>query len=162
MRWIAASIVLLLLSVGCGDQIGDSCTTNVDCSPLGDRICDTSQLEGYCTVEGCGLTTCADEAVCIRFFPTVFLSQPCEPKTEDAVDPKLTPTNQCTVDEICLTSGFCAMRTFETRFCMKSCDVTSDCRDGYECRKTGTRGAEAIPDPDTAGVEQAKFCAQGL
>ena len=148
--------------MGCGDEIGDSCTANVDCSPLGDRICDTSQLEGYCTVEGCGLETCPEEAVCVRFFPTSFLSQPCDPATEDTVDPKLTPTNKCAVEEICLSSGFCALRTYETRFCMKSCEKDSDCRDGYECRKTGTRGAEAIPDPDTAGGDHLKFCAQGL
>ncbi len=161
-RILPLLLVAVFMTTGCGDQIGDSCSTNVDCSPLGDRICDTSQLEGYCTVEGCGLTTCPDEAVCIRFFPVSFLSQTCDPSTEDAVDPSLKKTNHCTVDETCLTSGFCAFRTYETRFCMKSCEKDSDCRSGYECRKTGTRGAEAVPDPEQAGVQQLRFCAQGL
>ncbi len=162
MKGLPILSLLLLLVIGCGDEIGDSCTTNVDCSALGDRICDTSQLEGYCTVEGCGLTTCPEEATCIRFFPTSFLSQPCDPATEDVVDPKLTKSNSCTVDEICLSSGFCALRTYETRFCMKSCDADSDCRDGYDCRKIGTRGAEAMPDPAQTGLQQLRFCAQGL
>lgn len=160
--YLIAINLLVLLVAGCSDEIGDSCSTNVDCSPLGDRICDTSQLDGYCTVEGCGLETCPEEAVCIRFFPAALLSQSCDPATEDAVDPSVTASNACTQEEICLIGGFCALRTHEDRFCMKSCEKDSDCRDGYECRKTGTRGAEPMPDAAKTGVQQERFCAQGL
>lgn len=153
---------LALLSGGCSAEIGDSCSTNVDCSPMGDRICDTSQVDGYCTVEGCDVNTCPEEADCISFFPTAFLSIPCDPATEDAVDPSLTPTDHCTSEEICLSGGYCVQRTQERRFCMKSCDSDDDCRDGYECRKTGTRGAESVPDPDNPGIRQLRFCAQKL
>ena len=38
---------------------------------IGDRFCDTSPLNGYCTKEDCGPTSCPSEAVCIRFFTPV-------------------------------------------------------------------------------------------
>lgn len=156
----AGLLGLLLLAPGCGDQVGDSCSTNVDCSPYGDRICDTSQAGGYCTIQGCDPDSCPDEAVCIRFFPTSFLSVPCNPLTEDAVDPTLSPTNDCTADEVCLSSGLCSQRTQERRFCMKACEADTDCRGDYECRRTGTLGAETVPDPDNPGQGQLSFCAQ--
>jgi hypothetical protein len=152
---------LLALLPACGAEVGDSCSTNVDCSSLGDRICDTAQYGGYCTVEGCDLTSCPSEAACISFFPTAFLSVPCDPATEDSQDPSVKPTQDCTSEEFCLSSGFCVQRTLERRFCMKSCETDGDCRDGYECRQTGTRGAEAVPDPAKPG-EQRRFCAQRL
>lgn len=158
---LTLTMALSLALLGCGAEIGDSCSTNVECSPLGDRICDTSQIDGYCTVEGCDINTCPEEAVCIRFFPTAFLSVPCDPKTEDAVG-QPGSTNHCTQDEICLSGGYCALRTQERRFCMKSCEDDDDCRDEYECRKTGTRGAEALPDPNNPGIRQLSFCAQRL
>jgi hypothetical protein len=159
-------LLLLLLSTAaaaCGDAVGDSCSTNVDCSSAGDRICDTAQTGGYCTVEGCDANTCPEEAACVRFFPAEFLSATCNPTTEDIVspDPKVQATNDCISSELCLSSGYCAQRTSERRFCMKTCSSDGDCRDGYECRKTGTRGAEALPDP-TKPTTQVGFCAQRL
>jgi len=43
---------------------------------------------------------------------------------------------------------------------MRKCSHDNDCRDGYECRSTGTFGAEAIPtfDSPPAG-NPAQFCA---
>ena len=38
-------LVALLLVAGCGAKIGDSCRTNIDCSPLGDRFCDLASPE---------------------------------------------------------------------------------------------------------------------
>jgi hypothetical protein len=155
---------LLLITVaataGCGAGIGDSCTTNVECSSLGDRICDTSQVEGYCTVEGCDLKTCPSGAVCVRFFPAEFLSTPCDPSTEDSVDVTVKATNDCATTEVCLSSGFCALRTAERRFCMRGCSDDAHCRSGYECRKTGSRGAEAVRDPVKSGPQEVRFCAQ--
>lgn len=157
-----ALVLATAVAGGCGAEIGDSCSSNVECSAMGDRICDTSQRDGYCTVEGCDMDSCPEEAVCIRFFPTAFLSVACDPHTEDAVDPSIEPTDHCTGEEICLSGGYCALRTQERRFCMKTCGSDGDCRDGYECRKTGTRGAEAVPDPDKPGIQQKRFCAQKI
>ena len=113
-------------------------------------------------MQGCRIGSCPEEAACIRFFPSAFLSVPCDPGREDAVDPLVVATDDCTADEICLAGGYCALRTQERRFCMKRCESGDDCRDGYECRKTGTRGAEAVPDPDRPGVRVLRFCAQKL
>ena len=174
-------LALALVLTACGDQIGDSCDFNVDCSPLGDRICDTSQLGGYCTIQGCDQDSCPeDEAVCVRFYPVSFLSSPCDALTEDALGSKCgracapeckkscdasevcCSTNHCNTAEICLSSGFCAQRTQERRFCMQECEEDDDCRDGYQCRKTGTRGAEAVPSPADDSIPQLKFCAQKI
>lgn len=145
---------------GCMSTIGDSCATNVECSPSGDRICDTAQPDGYCTVQGCGPDTCPEEAVCIAFYPTAFLSVPCDPVTEDAVDPARAATDHCAQDEVCLSAGFCALFSLERRFCMKSCEDDSDCRDEYECRPTGRNGAEVVRDRESPTTTLRRFCAQ--
>ncbi len=160
-RGIVAVLGLLAVtSAGCGHNVGDSCSGNVDCSPAGDRICDTAQVGGYCTIEGCDLTTCPSEASCIRFFSASFLSRTCNPATEAVANPSVTPTHDCGSGEMCLSSGFCTQRTSERRFCMKKCDTDGDCRDGYACVRTGTGGAEAIFDPANPNAGPVRFCAQ--
>lgn len=163
MLVIAQRLALLTAffgAIGCASDIGDACSTNLDCSTVGDRICDTAQKDGYCTVAGCGPVTCSEGAVCVLFFPAPFLSVPCDPKTEDAVDPELKATNDCIADEICLTNGFCVQRAAERRFCMKSCEASTDCRQGYECRATGTQGAEALVDVQSPQTMPSLFCGQ--
>ena len=163
IRIAVFSVLLAAGASGCANEIGDSCSSNVECSPNGDRICDTAQRDGYCTIAGCGLRTCPEEAACIRFFPAAFLSHACDPQTEDAIDPALTPSNDCTPDEICLSSGYCAVFSLEHRFCMRTCEHDDDCRDGYECRQTGTSGAEVVKDPERSGSPPVvRFCAQRL
>ena len=143
---------------GCSKTVGDSCGTNLDCSPFGDMICDTSQPDGYCTVVGCGATTCIDEATCVSFFPEDFLQHACSPTTEDAVDPAVIPTNDCTPDEICLTIGLCATRSLERRFCMKPCTLDSGCRPGYVCRQPGDEGSQPVIDLNNPEAELKSFC----
>ena len=76
---VAVFAALALLSVaGCGHNVGDSCRVNVDCDPLGQRVCDISAPGGYCTIEGCDSTSCPDEAVCVRFFQPI-PGRPCTP-----------------------------------------------------------------------------------
>ena len=62
-----AGLLLFLISAGCSPEIGDSCESSVDCSVNGERICDRAQPGGYCTVQGCEMDTCPDEAVCVEF-----------------------------------------------------------------------------------------------
>jgi hypothetical protein len=55
----------LLVALGgaaaCQPRTGDKCRTSTDCSSRGDRVCDTSQPEGYCTVFNCLGGGCADK-----------------------------------------------------------------------------------------------------
>ena len=156
---LALIVAAAVAAAGCASEVGDACSVNLDCSPTGDRICDTAQRGGYCTLAGCGPRTCPDEAVCVRFFDTAFLSTPCDPRTEDAVGagPR---TDDCGPEEICLQSGFCAGRTQERRFCMRRCESDGDCRDGYRCRATGTRGAEPLIDPADPKPGVRRFCGE--
>lgn len=69
--WHLCLLVSLLCgsAVGCAPQIGDKCSTALDCSAQGSRICDRTQPGGYCTIGGCERGTCPDEAVCVKFRP---------------------------------------------------------------------------------------------
>lgn len=147
------------LIAGCEDKIGDSCEFNVDCSPQGDRLCDLSSPGGYCTIENCTAEVCPEESHCIAFYPSAFLTTPCDPLTEDAADPA-TATDDCTPDEKCISTGFCVSRASARRFCMKKCGVPSDCRDEYECRRSGLDGAEYVAPLDSSDPgKTVRFCA---
>src|SRR5690348_74537 len=49
----AGALAAALIAVGCLPKIGDHCTTSLDCSQTGQRLCDTTQPDGYCTVFNC-------------------------------------------------------------------------------------------------------------
>lgn len=68
----AALALLLLSATGCAPEIGDRCSVSTDCSVNGDRICDTAQPRGYCTVQGCDPDSCPNSSVCVewRFEPS--------------------------------------------------------------------------------------------
>jgi hypothetical protein len=165
---LALGLAALATAAACSRSIGDECATSVDCSPSGDRSCDLSQPGGYCTVEGCDARSCPEDSVCIRWFPEKFLTLVCDPKCEDTRDPNVEAecaakspqdpkaTDKCTPDELCLSVGKCARRSFERRTCVLTCGDNSDCRGGYECRMAGTRGSmPLLPNPNGT----AKFCA---
>jgi hypothetical protein len=127
--WLGALVLALAPGLGgCGNQIGDACFSPIDCSPNGDRVCiDASATsEGYCTIQGCDVSTCPDEAVCVRFFNGAFSNRECDP-----ADPN---GGLCSLDELCSIAGRCVARSSEVRFCMLTCGSDGDCRDGYECR----------------------------
>jgi hypothetical protein len=220
MRLAPVALLLALAAPACTHHIGDTCNTNVDCSPLGNRFCDVSAPSGYCTVEGCDVRddgtgnladSCPSEAVCVRFFSQI-ACKPCNPAVE--LDPAL--EHLCAADELCLCDlsdpahlgeclpaspsaapaepdggcpaaatdggapaapsypllGHCAPASSERRWCQYSCNNNGDCRPGYTCVETGSRGAEPVPRVETTvpvpgdnvvvqvpiGVP-AKFCA---
>jgi hypothetical protein len=147
---LAGLCVLCVLSVfflgACGRKIGDDCKTGLDCSQEADRerTCDVSQPGGYCTVEGCDERSCPDDAVCIRFFPRLFLGAAC------------TRAEDCSPEELCLPEGKCAPRASERRYCAAPCDDDGDCRSRYECRLAGTKGSIAlVKNPES----RVRFCA---
>jgi len=103
---LAFCLALAPALAGCAPQIGDKCTISTDCSQLGDRLCDITQPEGYCTIFNCEPDTCPD-SVCVAF------------------DPKLDPACGYTDDG--------RSPRFERTFCLRPCDDDSDCRDEYMC-----------------------------
>ncbi|HEX7499996.1 MAG TPA: hypothetical protein VF524_06780 [Polyangia bacterium] len=129
-RFASFFVVLALLAPACGKEIGDPCTTNVDCAQDGTRDCDLSQPGGYCTVNGCDEKFCPSEAVCIRVFPY-------------APGKKCTADSDCTSDGLCLPDvpdSYCVPRAAERRYCERSCGSNGDCRGGYVCREAAVEG----------------------
>jgi hypothetical protein len=168
-------IVMLLVAVagvatsaGCGKEIGDACTFSTDCSPNGDRLCDIASNGGYCTIQGCDLTStvCPDEAVCVQFFHGYFSNLSCDPAVppDQCVDDPSDNLVCCSLDELCSVSGHCVPRSSEARFCMKKCGSDGDCRDGYECRDLDKMiahgGQPVLPPGQVVSESSTKFCAQ--
>jgi hypothetical protein len=63
-------LLLGLWSIGCASKIGDSCTSSAKCSYKGDRLCDSTQPDGYCTMFNCQPDGCPDDAMCVAFNET--------------------------------------------------------------------------------------------
>ena len=163
---VAASIALLVSA--CGHDIGDSCMTAADCDPNGTRTCDLSQPGGYCTMAGCDEKSCPSGSVCIRYFPENLLdkTKTCNVECEDvgvddagvseagagdgSADAGVCPhgpTNDCAADELCLNSGVCAKRSFESHSCAYTCGGNSDCRGGYDCWPVASTGISTTTMP---------------
>ena len=102
------SPLALLALVGCTPAIGDKCVVSTDCSTRGDRLCDTSQQDGYCTQFNCAKNSCPDNAACVLFNAAV---------------------PGCGYDD---RAGGYGARTARA-FCVASCGRDSDCRAGYVC-----------------------------
>ncbi len=95
----------LFVAAGCKPKIGDECSVSTDCSSTGDRLCDTTQPSGYCTIFNCEPGSCPGEAICVAFDNST--SKACEdPQSADR---------------------------FQRTFCMRRCDGNGDCRTGYTC-----------------------------
>jgi hypothetical protein len=92
----------------CQPSIGSSCTQSTDCASQGNRFCDTSQPEGYCTVFGCADNSCPDHAVCVTFFPAL---------------------------PGCEYNDYLAPARTQRTLCLQHCQSDSDCRtsEGYVC-----------------------------
>jgi hypothetical protein len=97
-----------LAVMGCQVKIGHDCVTDLDCSQVGDRTCDTTQPGGYCTQVDCDPTSCPEkESSCVAFNNTPSTVGACN--TPDRVSP------------------------FRRTFCMQTCKDSGDCRREYEC-----------------------------
>ncbi len=159
-------MVLLVLAGGfvgaCGKEIGDACIIASDCSQNGDRICDPSSDDGYCTIQGCDLSTCPGESACIRFFTGTFANKPCDHDPANPADPANPLT--CSLDELCALDDHCVPRSSEVRYCMRTCGSDGDCRDNYECRdieRMKAHGGEPVLAPGLVVDDNSpKFCAQ--
>jgi hypothetical protein len=147
---LAVSLAALAL-VGCKPSIGSRCTLSTDCSSQGDRLCDTAQSGGYCTVLNCIGNSCPDNAVCVMFEVSV---------------------------PGCQYNDYSAPERTGQAMCMQHCTADSDCRqsDGYVCsdpRKApwfaailddnqGQRVCIAATSDTDAGQSDAGVCALSL
>jgi hypothetical protein len=120
------------LTVPCADdgdcEEGGRCDTPGVC-PNGDR-CDP---EACPSADACGPGACPDDAACD------FAVKVC------TYDDSL--FNRCTDHEICLPEGLCADISSVRQTCRKECNTDTQCREGYECRDTGSNGVYAAFDP---------------
>ena len=89
---------------------------STDCSLSGDRLCDTSQPGGYCTIFNCRGNLCPNRAACVLFNANV---------------------QGCGFDDRSPS------RTGRT-FCMGQCSDDSDCRSGYVCTDPRTAPWRAV------------------
>ncbi len=110
-RWslwliLLSALVPGVLIVSCTPNIGNHCQLSTDCSQLGDRLCDTTQPEGYCTVFNCEPDSCPN-SICVAFDPTL--------------------------DPACGNAQSGRYPRFERSFCLAPCSQDSDCRGSYEC-----------------------------
>ena len=78
---------------------------STDCSIRGERLCDTSQPGGYCTIFNCSGNSCPDDATCVAFESSI---------------------------PGCGFNDRVPSRVGRS-FCMKYCTSNDDCRAGYVC-----------------------------
>ena len=118
-----------LLFLGCTPKIGDDCTVSTNCSAAGDRLCDTTQPGGYCTIFNCEPGTCPEDSVCINF--------------------------GASVSELGSCSRGQATSPYERSFCMASCSSSADCRGGYVCLDlSGRRDSNGqLLEPSVASLD---------
>ncbi len=123
-------LVLLLGLAGCKPEIGDDCTLSTDCSSSGDRLCDTTQPRGYCTMTGCTAGSCPSEAICVAYRTGISVVPAC-------YDPQDTARLQQT-------------------YCMRKCKRKGDCRGKYDCVDVGDEdnpwGARVIENRSVRGT----------
>lgn len=103
---LRACVVASALALGCQPQIGSACNLSTDCSQAGDRLCDTSQPFGYCTIFNCGANSCPGEAACVATSPA---------EVGCPYDDRHSPSR------------------FSRQMCLRVCNSPGDCRDGYDC-----------------------------
>ncbi|HTM43390.1 MAG TPA: hypothetical protein VL137_00470 [Polyangiaceae bacterium] len=104
---LAGLLLAVAFATGCQNKIGDKCNTTADCTTGVDRICDTTQPGGYCTIFNCEPDTCPHESACVAFRTAPASAEACQNSQEA---PRL-----------------------ERTFCMLHCNRDSDCRAGYAC-----------------------------
>jgi len=107
LAWLALGLVTAVSALGCKPQIGDKCTVSTNCSTTGDRLCDVTQPDGYCTKFNCEPGSCPEDSVCVNFGTT------------------LSPVEGCTSSQ--------GNSPYKRSFCMANCGSNEDCRAGYEC-----------------------------
>lgn len=116
---LALGLGAVIASEACTPEIGDKCIVSTDCSVQGDRLCDTSQPDGYCTQLNCRGNDCFDEAACVLFNSAI---------------------PGCNYDDRAGGYGSRIARSF----CMAQCENNGDCRGDYVCADPRTAPWNAV------------------
>lgn len=127
--------------------------------------------KGECIVDGCTPSACPREGTCVQVYGAEFLSVACDPELEDRpqaysdelaariaacnadpggeshIEGEPVACNDCDAHEVCLPEGLCADILSVRTSCRKECSRDSQCRDGYECRETGSNGVYRVATP---------------
>lgn len=111
-------VAAALAASGCSAEIGDECGTNVDCSPSGDRVCDTTAPGGYCTILDCGPDTCPEEAVCVAWGRDLSERTYC--------------MRACGSGDDC-RDGYVCFDPADFGYCMTRCSTDEGCRTRWGC-----------------------------
>ncbi len=137
--------------------------------------------KGECIIDGCNQTTCPREGTCVQVYGAEFLSVACDPDLEDQPQPfsdaladrvlacnaepadpengEPVACNDCDTHEVCLPEGLCADLLSARTSCRKECRSDAGCRDGYECRESGSNGVYSVATPDAPfGTGIVKIC----
>jgi hypothetical protein len=124
--WSCVWAILFAL-LGCQPSIGDHCVQSTDCSTTGDRLCDTSQPNGACTIFNCLPNRCPSGSGCILTNPSIF---------------------GCDYDDRHAPSRL------SHQLCAKQCNQDSDCRigEGYACITPAQYGILVLDNNQTEKV----------
>jgi hypothetical protein len=128
------ALAALAVATGCSPKIGDKCTVSTDCSATGDRLCDITQPDGYCTIFNCEPDSCPDDAACINFGTSLSLNA----------------AAACTVSQ--------GESPYQRSFCLAGCESDSDCRADYSCvepESIGGRKADMFRSNKVCAVPEA-------
>jgi hypothetical protein len=122
-----------LFLLGCQPSIGDHCIQSTDCSATGERLCDTSQPNGYCTIFNCQPNRCPSGSGCVATNPSAF---------------------GCPYDDRHAPSRF------SRQLCLKTCTQDSDCREGegYGCIVPETYGLLVLDTNNPQTQNTQSFC----
>jgi hypothetical protein len=110
-RLLFLPLIAALELMGCKPEIGDECTVSTDCSAAGERLCDTTQPGGYCTIFNCEPGTCPEEAICISYGNSLSNALACSDRN--------------------------GRSRYEETYCVAKCEDDDDCRGGYACVDMG-------------------------
>lgn len=127
--------------------------------------------KGECIIDGCTPSACPREGTCMQVYGAEFLSVACDPELEDRphaysdelvdrieacradpasesyIDGEPVACNDCDSHEVCLPEGLCADILSVRTSCRKECSSDSQCRNGYECRESGSNGVYRVATP---------------
>jgi hypothetical protein len=120
-------VLSLFFLLGCQPSIGDHCIQSTDCSATGERLCDTSQPNGYCTIFNCQPNRCPSGSGCVETNSSIF---------------------GCDYDDRHAPSRL------SRQLCLKTCQNDTDCRlgEGYACIVPQQYGVLVLDNTQTEKV----------